>query len=53
MKSSETHPIDGKIHVDEFVIGGKENMKPGRSNGMNFKQFHHVIHQIKLWLRTT
>jgi len=126
MKSSENKPIEGTVHVDEFVIGGKENMKPGRSkdskkkkivcaveltddekvkrvysmriddysseslkqifnkhisqnaqivtdewtgykpltknynivqlpsgNGLNFKQLHHVVHQIKTWLRTT
>lgn len=125
MKSSEQLPMKGKVHVDEFVIGGQEDMKPGRShdvkkkkvvcavelttkdkikrvyamriddysakslnkifdshictsadvttdkwagyiplgtkynitqklssNGLNFKQMHHVIHQIKSWLRT-
>lgn len=31
MKSSEEHPMDGQVHVDEFVVGGKENGKPGRS----------------------
>jgi transposase-like protein len=31
MKSSEKHPIKGKVHVDEFVIGGKEVGKVGRS----------------------
>ncbi len=31
MKSSEKHPIKGKVHVDEFVIGGKEEGKVGRS----------------------
>jgi len=31
MKSSESHPMDGEVHVDEFVVGGKENNKPGRS----------------------
>lgn len=31
MKSSENHPMDGAVHVDEFVVGGKENGKPGRS----------------------
>lgn len=24
MKSSENHPIDGNVHIDEFVIGGQE-----------------------------
>lgn len=31
MKSSENYLMDGDVHVDEFVIGGKENNKPGRS----------------------
>ena len=31
MKSSGNHPMDGNIHVDEFVIGGKEEGKVGRS----------------------
>jgi len=30
MKSSENHPIDGNVHIDEFVIGGKEEGKVGR-----------------------
>ena len=31
MKSSENNPKDGNVHVDEFVIGGKEKGKVGRS----------------------
>jgi transposase-like protein len=31
MKSSGNQPMDGEVHVDEFVVGGKENNKPGRS----------------------
>jgi len=31
MKSSENHPMDGNVHIDEFVIGGKEKGKVGRS----------------------
>jgi transposase-like protein len=31
MKSSETIPMSGNVHVDEFVIGGKEKGKIGRS----------------------
>jgi len=31
MKSSENHPMDGNVHVDEFVVGGKEKGKVGRS----------------------
>jgi len=31
MKSSEGHPMDGDVHVDEFVVGGKEKGIVGRS----------------------
>jgi transposase-like protein/transcription elongation factor Elf1 len=31
MKSSENHPMDGLVHVDEFVVGGKEKDMVGRS----------------------
>jgi len=31
MKSSENFPMDGNVEVDEFVVGGKENGKVGRS----------------------
>jgi len=31
MKSSESHPMDGIVHIDEFVVGGREKGKVGRS----------------------
>jgi len=31
MKSSEQNPIDGNVDIDEFVLGGKEKGKVGRS----------------------
>ena len=31
MKSSEDYPMKGKVEVDEFVVGGKEKGKVGRS----------------------
>jgi len=31
MKSSGDNPIGGIVHVDEFVVGGHEESKPGRS----------------------
>lgn len=31
MESSGNHPMDGTVHVDEFVIGGTEKGKVGRS----------------------
>lgn len=33
MKSSENYPLNGEVHVDEFVIGGPEQAKRGRSHG--------------------
>ena len=31
IKSSENYPIEGIVHIDEFVIGGKEKDKVGSS----------------------
>lgn len=31
MSSSGNHPMDGIVHVDEFVLGGREETKTGRS----------------------
>lgn len=31
MESSGNYPMDGNVHVDEFVLGGKEEGKTGRS----------------------
>lgn len=31
MKSSLNNPVTGEVHVDEFVVGGKEKEKVGRS----------------------
>ena len=38
MKSSEQYPMEGEVHVDEFVIGGKEDDKVGRSNDSKKKK---------------
>lgn len=38
MKSSGNHPLDGNVHVDEFVIGGKEEGKVGRSYNVKKKK---------------
>lgn len=38
MKSSESQPIDGEVHIDEFVIGGKEEGVIGRSYKTNKKK---------------
>jgi transcription elongation factor Elf1 len=38
MSSSGTNPMDGNVHVDEFVLGGREQGKIGRSyNGKKKK----------------
>jgi hypothetical protein len=31
MESSGNHPMDGTVHVDEFVLGGREKEQIGRS----------------------
>jgi len=38
MKSSKTHPLSGNVQVDEFVFGGKENLKQGRSTDSKKKK---------------
>lgn len=38
MKSSELHPMEGIVFVDEFVYGGREDLKQGRSNDSNKKK---------------
>ena len=34
MESSLNHPLTGTIHVDEFMVGGPEENKKGRSKGL-------------------
>ncbi len=38
MKSSKSEPMKGTVIVDEFVYGGKENLKQGRSNDSKKKK---------------
>ena len=38
MKSSEDYPMTGVVNVDEYVIGGYEEGKPGRSYDSNKKK---------------
>ncbi len=33
MGSSKKHPLEGEIHIDEFLVGGQEEQKRGRSKG--------------------
>lgn len=37
MRSSGKHPLRGTVHVDEFLIGGPEEGRPGRSQGAKKK----------------
>ncbi len=47
MKSSGTQPMDGEVHVDEFVVGGKESERPGRSYGGKKKKIVCAIQLTK------
>ncbi len=38
MKSSMINPLTGRVQVDEFVFGGKENLMQGRSNDAKRKK---------------
>ncbi len=38
MQSSGKYPMKGKVQVDEFVYGGKETLKQGRSNNSKKKK---------------
>jgi transposase-like protein len=38
MKSSKKYPIVGDVQVDEFVFGGKESLKQGRSKDVKKKK---------------
>jgi len=33
MKSSEQHQLQGKVEIDEFMVGGFEQQAPGRTHG--------------------
>lgn len=43
MKSSCDHPMDGDVHVDEFVVGGQEAGHVGRSYGGKKKKMVCVV----------
>lgn len=38
MQSSEKHPVEGDVQIDEFVVGGHENLKQGRSKDSKKKK---------------
>jgi hypothetical protein len=37
MKSSDNHPLDRVLEIDEFSIGSHQKGKPGRSDGKKKK----------------
>lgn len=45
MKSSEQHPMNGSVQVDEFTVGGKEEGKQGRSYNTKKKK---IIASVEL-----
>lgn len=47
MKSSKQHPMEGKVEVDEFVVGGKEKGVKGRKSGAKKKVVIAVEHKTK------
>ncbi len=47
MKSSEKHPLEGLVHVDEFVVGGKEVGCQGRSSETEKKRVVVAVEVIK------
>src|SRR5699024_9907210 len=47
MESSESYPIDGDVLVDEFVFGGKEDLKQGRSNDSKKKKIVAAVEVAK------
>ena len=47
MKSSKNHPIEGDTQVDEFVFGGKENLKQGRSKDSKKKKICGAVELTK------
>lgn len=38
MQSSEKYPVEGDVQIDEFVVGGHENLKQGRSKDSKKKK---------------
>ena len=45
IRPSGNHPMDGQVHVDEFVVGGREDGKPGRSYDSKKKK---VVRAVQL-----
>ena len=49
MKSSENHPMKGNVQVDEFVVGGKETGKQGRSFD-SVRDFEERKNRNEIWI---
>jgi len=47
MKSSKAHPLSGDVQVDEFVFGGKESLKQGRSTDSKKKKLIGAVELTK------
>ncbi len=43
MKSSQLYPMKGKVYLDEFVLGGEEERKPGRSTDSKNKKVNIAV----------
>jgi hypothetical protein len=55
MKSSEDYPMTGIVNVDEYVVGGYEEGKPGSSYDINKKKSvcaleHTEVGKVKCFL---
>ena len=48
MSSSGNNPIDGVVHVDEFVLGGREETKVGRSYNAKKKKLLQLFSSQKM-----
>ena len=47
MKSSKEYPLNGDVQVDEFVFGGKESLKQGRSTDTKKKKIIGAVELTK------
>ena len=51
MKSSENHPMDGDVIVDEFVFGGRENLRQGRSTDSRKKKIVAAVEKDQIGIK--
>jgi hypothetical protein len=43
MKSSENNPMDGIVHIDDFIVGDKDEDKPEQSYDSKKKKFIYAV----------